>query len=593
MVYFLRAVGTLLLLYFCSTVYRLTRNIVKARAVEVPTVLVPVDQGNLLWLILAGTNRNRLRRLLPAQLWSRIALTIFGWEFDEKLQPFEKFAARDGNIKCKSYLLVGFGPLDFWTADPIAAREICLRVRDFEVPHAIEHALGPYGPNVMTTNGDRWARHRRIVTSVFDDRISKLAFEESMRQTHGLLEEIFSSAGGKQNGSAETPLIFDMIKKITIHVLFGAGLGTRVPWKYEEDKGLQPGNRMFQVESLTAVVSNLVGATLVPTGILLRWPQWLPGYRKMTTVGRAKVEVHKHSKSMLDQERNRIAKNDTGGLKANNIMNKLLQASEFSSTPGQSLSEDEMISNLFVLTAAGFETTATTLAYSVVLLARHAQWQDWLLEEVDSLAPPENTRPIEYATVFPQANRIMAFMLETVRLYSPAPHVHREVISPQTLQTSTGTIGLPAGTRVYVNSLAIHLLPSWRDVNRQSDPGFLEPDPEVPDEYTFRPSRWINPQGSVHAVYHPPKGTFLPWAMGPRICPGQKMAQVEFTAVLLALLQRHRIEAAPLKGEGQREIEERLDARLRDSRWVTVLQMNGVFDAKENGGLCIRISSRK
>lgn len=73
------------------------------------------------------------------------------------------------------------------------------------------------------------------------------------------------------------------------------------------------------------------------------------------------------------------------------------------------------------------------------------------------------------------------------------------------------------------------------------------------------------------------------------------MAQVEFTAVLLAIMRRHRISATPLKGEGQVEMQQRLDTQLRDSRWVTVLQMNGVFDVKETEGegLSIRVSKRR
>lgn len=113
------------------------------------------------------------------------------------------------------------------------------------------------------------------------------------------------------------------------------------------------------------------------------------------------------------------------------------------------------------------------------------------------------------------------------------------------------------------------------------------------DEYMFRPSRWINPPGSAQAHYHPPKGTWIPWAMGPRVCPGMKMAQVEFVAAMLTLLKRHRIERVPLEGEDAEGAEKRLDARLRDSRWVTVLQMNSVFEPREGQGLPLRIVRRR
>ncbi|KAF2136195.1 uncharacterized protein K452DRAFT_280347 [Aplosporella prunicola CBS 121167] len=584
MAHLLGAIATLLVVFAFRCIYNLIRNFIRARSIKLPIVLVPVDQSQLLWLLLSPFNRHRLQRILPASIWRRVALTIFGWEFHEKTRPFDQFAPHHG-----SYLLVGLGKLELWTADPKATQDILLRVRDFEVPQALEYALGQYGPNVLTTNGDKWAKHRRIATSVIDERISKTVFNESVRQTHGLLDEVLSTHGNKSY-SAETPLLFDMLKKITIHVLIGAGMGTQMPWRSDEDQRPEPGYKMTHVESLTTVVSNIVGVGILPTNLLTLWPAWLPGYRKMTTVGCAKVEVQKRSKSILDQERSRMATEESS---TNNIMSKLLQASKDGSSPAQSLTEGEMISNLFIFTAAGFETTATTLAYAMVLLARYPEWQEWLLEQVDELVSADEPEAMEYTTIFPQATRIMAFMLETVRLYCPVPHVHRETTSPQTLETSAGTIRLPAETRVYINPVAIHLLPSWRDINRQSDPAFFKSDPTVSDEHAFRPSRWLNPPDSTHDLFHPRKGTFVPWAMGPRICPGQKMAQVEFTAVMLTLLKKHRIEAVPLKGERQKEIKERLDARLRDSQWVTVLQMNGVFDPKENEGLQMRILERR
>ncbi|KAI0440524.1 cytochrome P450 [Xylaria telfairii] len=585
--------SALLLLFVSRIVYNFLRNIMNARAIGVPMLLVPIDQNHLLWLILSTTNRHRLQQLLPTWLWKRISLTILGWEFHEQLRPFIQLKSHHEDELCESFLLVGFGTLDFWTADPKAAQEICSRVHDFEVPRALELALGQYGPNVMTTNGKTWARHRRIVTSVIDDRILKTVFDESIRQTRSLLTQVFPPSSSNAD-SAETRLIFDMIKKVTIHVLFNASMGREAHWKEEYEKP-EPGYRMTQIESLTAVVSNLAGAAMIPTRILTSWPSWLPGYSRMEALGRAKIEVYKRTKSKLDWERASVSTNNSRESKINNIMNKLIHESEGHHNAHKSLSEDEMISTLFVLTAAGFETTATTLAYAIVLLARHSKWQDWLLEEVDSLTSTDHAQPIEYTPVFSRATRIMAFMLEILRLYSPAPHVHREVSSPQKLHTSIGSIQLPPGTRVYVNSLAIHLLPSWRDINRQSDPDFVKSNPHVMDEYVFRPSRWLNTAGSAHVIYHPPKGMFLPWAMGPRVCPGQKMAQVEFTAVLLAILRGHRISATLLEGEGQAELEQRLDTRLRDSRWVTVLQMNGVFDVKgeESEGLSITISKRR
>lgn len=66
------------------------------------------------------------------------------------------------------------------------------------------------------------------------------------------------------------------------------------------------------------------------------------------------------------------------------------------------------------------------------------------------------------------------------------------------------------------------------------------------------PSRWITKDESGNEVFAPiPQGAFLPWAAGPRVCPGKKFSQVEFVAVLACLLKEYRVE--PVAAEGVSE----------------------------------------
>ncbi|KAI0010166.1 hypothetical protein F4779DRAFT_639665 [Xylariaceae sp. FL0662B] len=148
-----------------------------------------------------------------------------------------------------------------WVAN---SARILLRHRDFEVPQVLQYALGQYGPNVSTSNRDKWARHRRIVSSVIDERISKAVFDESIHQTSGLLEEAFLRSGGKP-GFTETSPLFDMLKKISVHVLLSPGMGIKVPRRTEEEQSPEPGYKMTHVEPLTTVVASIVGAVILPT----------------------------------------------------------------------------------------------------------------------------------------------------------------------------------------------------------------------------------------------------------------------------------------------------------------------------------------
>ncbi|TGO57593.1 hypothetical protein BELL_1337g00010 [Botrytis elliptica] len=578
------AFATLLLLFSARFVYNLIKNFITARAIGIPVLFTPVDQTSVLWIMLSSPYRLRLKSLLPTRIWNRVCLTIGGWEFHEKKKPFDQF------VENKTFILLGLTQFELWTADPQAVQDIILRIHDFLVPDSVGYALGKFGPNVLTTNGEQWAKHRKVVASVVTERISKTVFEESLSHANKVLGEVLLTFSEKA-GSTDTPLLFDMLTRITLEVLISAGLGDKVPWKLEDKQTPDHGYTMSYTESLGLVTDNVLGVGLLPTKILNGWPKFLPGYRLMTTVGRALLEVQRRNQSLLYQERERIEKWGVSESTKANLMSNMVHTSD---SPGNSLSEDEMIGNLFIFTAAGFKTTAATLVYAMALLARFPLWQEWLLEEVDELTSVDGTEALEYTVIYPKCIRIMAFMYEIMRLYGPSTRLFKDVKSSQILQTSSGKIQVPANTRVFIDTVMIHRLPCWRDLNHQSDPETFTLDPNTLDEEAFRPSRWINKPGSASIHLRPAKGTFLAWSGGQRICPGQKMAQVEFTAIILTLLKRHRIEATPLKGEGRREIEERLDARLQDSDTTSgVLLLNGVFSPKESERLYLRVSQRR
>lgn len=587
------ALATSLLSLF---LYRLISNLLAAKSTGLPVLLYPIDPINPLWILCSAPLRPWLRRNLPKHIWNRLALTIYGWEFYEKRRPFDEYGDRLAGDR-RSFVVASPGGIALWTADPVLVTDMLRRPGDFDVPALTGVFLGVFGANVLTSSGQRWARQRKIVASVINERISRTVFDSTTAQTEGMLEELL---GREHAGSVETKALFDMVKTITIHVLSVAGMGATAPWRStEEPEKPKSGLRTTYVEACKVIMENGTGAIVVPTRILMNWPSWAPGHRKMRQLGVGKREFPVHTKMMLDAERRRIAENSSEDEEGRaNIMSHLIRASAEQGDVKGGLTEEELTGNLFLFTAAGFETTANTLSYAIVLLARYPEWQDWLFEEIDSLAQvaTDAMPDHEYAAVFPRATRIMAVMLETLRLYTPTVRVIRTNPKAQELKTSTGTICLPAGSSIMISNIAVHLDPRvWRDNNHHSDPAFIRDvveDDAASDEYRFRPSRWINGDNTGRALYQPPGGCFIPWGFGPRVCPGQKMSQVEFVAVMIKLLQWHRLEAVPLEGEDQRAVEKRLDQIMADTVPKLTIVMD-VYDPEENGGLRMRLVRRK
>lgn len=568
----------LLGIYLSSFIYKFGRNYLQARKSGLPYFCVPWDQNHFLWMIVSVPSRPFLKKHLPAWIWDRLALTIYSFEHTEKLKPYEKYAAPQGNEL--TYVMVTTGLYEVSTRDPELAYEILRRPRDFMQHDLTKLFMAKFGNNVLSSDGDVWARQRKVVASTITERISRTVFNESILQAEGLLGEVIGDSE-----KSETTKLFDMMKKITINVLSGAGMGESIDWKDEKNSSPEPGFKMTYIQGVNVVIEAVTGPIIIPQWILNNWPTFLPGAKYLRKAGCAFEEFPIHTKALLEKEKQ---KNSLEGKTRSNIMSQLLQASNSETKNGERmLSDEEMVGNLFIFTAAGFDTTANTLSYALVLLARYPKWQEWLADEIDSIIPEEmNAAEMDYTSIFSKATRTLAVMLETLRLFAPAIHMSKQTQTEQTITTSRGTFWFPAKATVYVNNIGLGLDPNaWRNLNLKAG----ETSSEI-DETIFRPSRWINEDGTL---FQPPKGTFSPWSSGPRTCPGMKMSQVEFTSIFLMLFRRHRIEAVASKGESRNDVEARLERSMEDSIAILTLQMQNVYNQKEGEGIKIAVVKRK
>lgn len=181
---------------------------------------------------------------------------------------------------------------------------------------------------------------------------------------------------------------------------------------------------------------------------------------------------------------------------------------------GATLPDDEILSEVTGLLAAGSETTAVVLAWLFHELGRNPDMERRLHEEVDSVLAEG---PITAERV-PQLVYTRRLVSETLRLYSPAWLVTRKAVADVTL----GEFTLPAGTDVIWSAYALHR------------------DPDIyPDPLRFDPDRWLpeRPQ--------PPKGAFIPFGSGKRMCMGDAFAWTEATIITAMVANRWRLRPTP------------------------------------------------
>lgn len=144
-------------------------------------------------------------------------------------------------------------------------------------------------------------------------------------------------------------------------------------------------------------------------------------------------------------------------------------------------------------------------------------------------------------------------------------HTTRSTKTPQVLKKGSATYVVPANALVYINNSALHTNPEkWGS-----------------DSLKFCPTRWLSQDSTEDdAFVTMPRGQFIPWSGGPRVCPGQKMSQVEFVAVIATIFKRYRVTATLEKGETMEEAKQRLQEVMNDSQPRLTLQMNKPQDVK-------------
>lgn len=176
----------------------------------------------------------------------------------------------------------------------------------------------------------------------------------------------------------------------------------------------------------------------------------------------------------------------------------------------QGMPEEQLVDELITFMLAGHETVANTLTWALALLSRHPAQKD---------------------------NDMQRVVQETLRLFPPDGVFGRHALGPDEL--CGHAIG--RGQLVSTSPWVLHRHPDY----------------------------WNNPEGfdPDRFLREPVKGSFVPFAAGPRQCIGNYFAMLEATTVLKTLQQHVELDLIP--GQ-QLEIDPQITLRPRGPLWMKV-----------------------
>ncbi|MCJ1355077.1 MAG: hypothetical protein MMC33_005068 [Icmadophila ericetorum] len=527
----------------------LLSNYVIARKIGLPIVLSPISKMNVPWVVACTYTRiqHHLQRL-PFGLGKWARYSYLGWVFDEKYTLYQELGP--------AFVVVNPTENDLCVAGAEATHDIQKRWKDFIKPRYYE-VVDRFGPNLTTAEGDDWSRHRKLTAPTFNEKSSALSWMESLAQAQAM-SRIWLQKGSE--GNRETA---KDTATLAMNVLTAVAYGLPYPF-HEESPKLTPGHTMTYKDAMATILGLYTMYLIIPISTMSS--PWMP--RFIQKLGLATKEFTTYNEEMFRNTRSSILK---GEPVVANLLSALVRASDNAhkttiSGRSQGLSEDEIYGNLFIYGLGGHETTANILTYTMCMMAAYPEWQEWVAEEIYHVTKDyPGPQAWKYEEIHPQLKRCLAVMFETLRLYGSVIIQPRHTsTTPQPLTIAGKTYLIPANTAISLNIHANHVSPEYF----------------APDPLAWRPARWITAGaggrtgiGREELVELAP-GTFTPWTGGPRICPGKKFAQVEFTAVMAVVFRQMRVEPVVASGQKIEEVRKQVVAMAEDSQLQpTTLQM--------------------
>lgn len=189
---------------------------------------------------------------------------------------------------------------------------------------------------------------------------------------------------------------------------------------------------------------------------------------------------------------------------------------------GHGWTEDEILNHFNLLIMAAHDTTATSMTVMMAALGEHPEWQQRLIDEVDSLGDGELDED-----ALAQMHETDKVFREALRLVPPVPFIPRKALRDFHWQG----YDIPAGTSLALNPGVTMLSPDLF-----SNPNTFDPD-------RFSPER---AEDRVHRF------AWSPFGGGAHKCLGMHFATMQVKLFMATLLRRYRFALAQGAPEWQR-----------------------------------------
>ncbi|TYG78174.1 hypothetical protein ES288_D02G037300v1 [Gossypium darwinii] len=350
------------------------------------------------------------------------------------------------------------------------------------------------GNGLIFIEGGKWAKHRKLANHTFHGESLKNMTPAIIASVETMLEKW----KGQEGKEIE---VYQEFRLLTSEVISRTAFGSN----YME------GEKIFAIlRKLTVIMSRNLSKTRIPL-ISKLW--------KSADL----LESEKLSKEIKDRLMKIVKKREDKAVNGevnsfgSDFLGLLLNAYHDSDAKNR-ISLEDMVAECKTFYFAGQETVNSLLAWIVLHLAIHGDWQEKARREVVDIFGNQNPHLEGIAKL-----KIMTMIInETLRMYGPPNGLARTVAR----EVQLGKLVLPAKLDILPLNIGLHRDPQlWGD-----------------DVHHFKPERFA--EGIAKATNYT-AAAFIPFGLGPRSCVGMTFASIETKVALSMILQRYTITLSP------------------------------------------------
>jgi len=380
-----------------------------------------------------------------------------------------------------------FGRRRLLVNEPTAIKHVLLdNAANYYKSEITRRMLEPgLGKGLITSEGETWRGHRRIMSPAFDHR-SIASYAPLM--TGAALELL---ADWRNLGPSASVDVATAMMQVTLNII------SRTMFSSDSDHIvaiMERGAGRYQARMRPNIMD------------FLGLPAWLAGLPRL--------RVADHALGEFDKEIDRLIKLRAGNpeRRPNDLLARLIAARD--AQTGGGMTEEEVRDQVITIFMAGHETTAMAMTWTWYLLSQHPAEEARLHAELESVLNgrvpnSEDLSKLTYARMV---------IDESMRLYPPVHTITREAIADDVVAGRH----VPKGSTVLIAPWVLH-----RHLKLWQNPARFDPE-------RFRPE---------HAAARP-RFSYLPFGGGRRICIGAAFATAEATLLLATIAQHYRLRVA-------------------------------------------------